>query len=356
MPLSNLKEISKQLHKWYLVNKRELPWRDSSDPYTIWISEIILQQTRVVQGIDYYYRFIKQLPNVKALAEADEDDVLKLWQGLGYYSRARNLHAAAKEIIILHNGIFPTEYDEIKKLKGIGDYTAAAISSFAYNKAYAVVDGNVYRVLSRLFGISTPIDSSKGKKEFAQRAQELIDKKNPGLHNQAIMEFGALFCIPTNPNCENCIFNNACVAFKTESVNILPIKEKKTKQRKRYFNYFYINNNGNTYLQKRTQKDVWQNLYEFPLIETDNEADIIKLLEYPILKDILADSDYSINSKPFKTKHILSHQTIFATFYKMNANHIKDNKLQLIKTKINELDQYAISRLTEIFLESEDFI
>ncbi|MFZ4583041.1 MAG: A/G-specific adenine glycosylase, partial [Paludibacter sp.] len=231
---------SKTLINWYEHNKRELPWRDISDPYRIWISEIILQQTRVNQGISYYLRFVDRFPDVKALATAHEDEVLKYWQGLGYYSRARNLHKTAQIIVEKHNGNFPNSYTEIVQLKGIGAYTAAAICSFAYNQPYGVVDGNVYRVLSRLFAIQTPIDSSQAKNEFSDLATNLLNNSNPGIHNQAIMEFGALQCVPVQPECNTCPFQKTCKAYELDLVDKLPIKASKTKVRERFFNYFFI--------------------------------------------------------------------------------------------------------------------
>ena len=225
---------------WYKKNKRELPWRNETDAYKIWLSEIILQQTQVIQGTSYYLKFTKNYPKISQLANATEDEVLKMWQGLGYYSRARNLHATAKFIQKEHKGVFPANFNDIKALKGIGDYTAAAISSFAFNLPHAVVDGNVYRVLSRLFGIETPIDSGQGKKEFQLLATDLMDKKDPGQYNQAIMEFGSQYCKPNKPNCEACIFSSKCFAFKAEKVNEFPVKVKKIKIKNRYLNYVVL--------------------------------------------------------------------------------------------------------------------
>ncbi|MBV5343686.1 A/G-specific adenine glycosylase, partial [bacterium] len=266
MPQHN---ISKALTNWYNQNKRELPWRDITDPYRIWISEIILQQTRVNQGMRYYLRFVERFPDVKTLAVAEEDEVLKYWQGLGYYSRARNIHKTAKIITEKHKGIFPKNHSDILLLKGIGEYTAAAICSFAYNQPYAVVDGNVFRVLSRVFGIETPIDSTSGKKEFTQLAEKLLDKKEPGLHNQSIMEFGALQCVPVQPDCGVCPLQTVCKAYSLNMADKLPVKATKTKVRERFFNYFYIEYQDKIFIQKRSEKDIWQNLYELPLVESD---------------------------------------------------------------------------------------
>ncbi len=243
-------KIRQILKDWYEQNKRDLPWRNTKDAYKIWISEIILQQTRVNQGYNYYLRFIERFPNVKSLAEAEEQEVLKHWQGLGYYSRARNLHKTAKSVISEFNGKFPLHYNDILSLSGIGEYTAAAISSFAYNQPYAAVDGNIFRVLSRLVANETPIDTSKGKKEFTGIAKKLLDKNNPGTHNQAIMEFGAMYCTPKNPDCENCPLKEFCKAYKLNVVELLPIKQGKTKVTNRYFNYFFIKKNCKRHLAK----------------------------------------------------------------------------------------------------------
>lgn len=258
------RNFSNAIENWYKEYKRELPWRDSADPYVIWISEIILQQTRVVQGYDYFVRFMKRFPDVATLAEADEDEVMKYWQGLGYYSRARNLHAAAKSM----NGVFPKTYPEVRALKGVGEYTAAAICSFAYNMPYAVVDGNVYRVLSRYLGIDTPIDSTEGKKLFAAVADELLDRKNPALYNQAIMDFGAIQCSPQTPNCMFCPLADSCAALAKGTVAELPVKQHKIKTTNRYFNYIYVRMGVHTFINKRTGNDIWRNLFELPLIET----------------------------------------------------------------------------------------
>lgn len=243
-------DFSTQIIEWYRTNKRDLPWRKTKNPYQIWLSEIILQQTRVEQGLSYYLKFIEKYPSIKDLANAPQDEVLKLWQGLGYYSRARNLHYTSKVITDKYKGEFPATYKEILDLKGIGEYTAAAISSFSFNLPYPVIDGNVYRVLSRVFDIDTPIDSTLGKKEFKELAYELINKNNPSEYNQAIMEFGALYCKPQSPDCENCIFTSTCLAFKTKKINELPVKSKKLKQKNRYFNYLVFIDEDYTYLKK----------------------------------------------------------------------------------------------------------
>jgi A/G-specific adenine glycosylase len=343
------KYISKSLIKWYEANKRELPWRDISDPYRIWISEIILQQTRVNQGLSYYLRFIERFPDVKALAIANEDEVLKYWQGLGYYSRARNLHKTAQIIAEKHKGKFPNSYTDIVLLKGIGAYTAAAVCSFAYNQAYAVVDGNVYRVLSRLFAIETPIDSNKAKKEFSELATNMLDKSKPGIHNQAIMEFGALQCIPVQPDCNACPFQKTCKAYKLDLVDKLPIKASKTKVRERFFNYFLIQYQTKIYIQKRTEKDIWQNLYELPLIESNKLFEPEEIGTNDFLTNI---ENIEISSTTSNFKHILSHQRIFARFFAVTVSDKNNYINQLIEINCNEIDNYAVSRLTSLFLET----
>jgi A/G-specific adenine glycosylase len=344
--------ISNILTGWYKQNKRDLPWRNISDPYRIWISEIILQQTRVNQGMSYYLRFIERFPTVNILAEANEDDVLKYWQGLGYYTRARNLHKAAKQIVLDFAGVFPIQHSNLLKLAGIGDYTAAAICSFAYNQTYAVVDGNVYRVLSRVFGIETPIDTNSGKKEFALLAQNLISQSEPGLHNQAIMEFGALQCTPSSPDCMNCPLNSHCRAFELKIVSDLPLKSQKTKVTNRYFNYLFIELQGNTFLQKRKAKDVWQNLYEFPLIETDHllsPGELIENLDFKSLLNGISETDILKISNPMK--HVLSHRVIYAQFISIKISNLSESFCHFNQISMSELDNYAVSRLMELFLE-----
>jgi len=307
--------ISEKLIKWFKQNKRDLPWRNTSEPYKVWLSEIILQQTRVAQGLPYYYSFINAFPTVYDLAKAPELKVLKLWQGLGYYSRARNLHYAAKDIVKNYGGVFPKDFNQLKKLKGVGDYTAAAIASFCFNKPHAVVDGNVYRVLARLFAIDIPINSTEGNKQFAILAEELLDKKNPGMYNQAIMEFGALYCTPHNPDCENCIFNTICQSGNAKKALLYPVKIANKKVTTRYFEYFIIIHKENTYTQKRTEKDIWKNLYQFPMLEYVEKKKNIKVIDdfkIEILKS--STKSFEIIKQTAYKKHQLSHQTIFARF------------------------------------------
>tara|TARA_B110000046_G_scaffold173759_1_gene196661 strand:+ start:13051 stop:14148 length:1098 start_codon:yes stop_codon:yes gene_type:complete len=343
-----------QLLSWYSLNKRDLPWRNTNSAYNIWLSEIILQQTRVAQGMDYYIKFTTHYPTVKSLAEANEEDVLKDWQGLGYYSRARNLHNAAKFIKENHGGLFPSSYDKIRNLKGVGDYTAAAIASFAFNLPYAVVDGNVYRLLSRLFGIETPIDSTLGKKVFSQLAQELLAEDNPAEHNQAIMEFGALQCVPKNPNCEICPFVDSCIAFKNNQIDELPIKEKKLKQKKRYLNYLIIESEDELLVNKRESKGIWQNLYDFPLVETTKSTSKKLLVKDESFIKLLNNMEFKVRATSEERKHTLSHQILFAKFYHLsidsNLSQIEGN-FERIK-KINLIEK-PIPKLIENYLKEE---
>ncbi len=345
-------QFSKSVINWYSINKRDLPWRETKDPYCIWLSEIILQQTQVKQGLPYYHKFLEEFPSVFHLAKADESKVLKLWQGLGYYSRARNLHAASKYIVEELNGQFPNTYKEILKLKGVGDYTASAIASICFNEITAVVDGNVYRVLSRYFGIDTPINATKGIKEFKQLAQELIDKKQPAEFNQAIMEFGAMHCKPQNPSCNTCPFNKSCMALAKHRIKELPVKLKKNKVKKRYFNFLvFISEDERTILEQREGKGIWQNLYQFPLVETKSEMSF-KDLSNEIKKHEL------IGGKPFKLSlyneesiiHKLSHQHLNTKFWIVNVEHL------LVKgISISKINEYAVPILIGNFIENFNF-
>lgn len=341
--------ISDKLISWYKKNKRDLPWRNTNDPYKIWLSEIILQQTQVVQGLNYYIKFTENFPTVLDLAKAPEDKVMRLWQGLGYYSRARNLHVAAKAIKLNHKGKFPNTYDSIKELKGVGDYTAAAVASFAFDLPHAVVDGNVYRVLSRLFNIETAINSTQGKKDFQLLADELMNKKQPALHNSAIMEFGALWCKPQNPKCEDCPLQAQCLAFQNKTVAQLPVKDKKVKLKNRYLHYFIFNYKNSVYIQKRTEKDIWQNLYEFYLIETAQPEPAEVLLKDKTLKKII--KKFKVISISTAKKHVLSHQHLYATFYEIAIKNPINSKF-LIKVKRDNLNNYGMPQLINKYLKS----
>ena len=340
--------FSKKLIVWYLQNKRDLPWRNTNNPYHIWLSEIMLQQTRVLQGLPYYLKFIEAYPKVEDLASAPEDEVLKLWQGLGYYSRARNLHATAKRVANEMEGIFPNNYKDLLKLKGVGDYTASAIASISFNQPEAVVDGNVYRVLSRFFGISTPINSTAGQKEFKQLAQELIDKEQPGTFNQAIMEFGARYCVPQNPDCENCIFNDSCVAFQQKKVAQLPVKIKSKPVKQRFFNYLVIlSENERTVLQQRNGKGIWHKLYEFPLIETSKEIEVSELQKLPQFQDF-SDKINIRNISLYNEEavvHKLSHQHLNTRFWIIETLDETESSVA-----ISEIESYAVPVLIANFV------
>ena len=335
------------IYKWYNINKRDLPWRKDRDPYKIWLSEIILQQTRVEQGKNYFYSFVENYPTVNDLANAHEDEVLKLWQGLGYYSRARNLHASAKIIASQYNGIFPNDYKSILALKGVGPYTAAAIASIAFSLPYPAVDGNIYRVLSRYYGIETPIDSTAGKKEFQQLAEDLIQGQDPGMHNQALMEFGALQCVPKSPICENCPVADSCFAYKNGLISQLPIKEKKTKQRHRYFYYYLYDMGDSILLDKRSGNDIWQNLYQLPLIEHKKALSDSELLEadHPV-----KHLQVNIKNISGQKKHVLSHQIIHAKLIYLEVQSNFNNPSPLIRVNKKDISKFAVSRLVEQFL------
>jgi A/G-specific adenine glycosylase len=328
--------FSNTLTKWYLQNKRDLPWRKTTHSYPIWLSEIILQQTRVAQGMPYFYNFMTAFPTVFDLANANEEHVLKLWQGLGYYSRARNLHKTAQIVANEMGGVFPDNYTDLLKLKGVGEYTAAAIASFSYNECVPVVDGNVFRVLSRYFDIETDISLPAAKKEFAALAYEVMSKDSPALFNQAIMEFGALQCVPKSPDCSNCIFNSSCAALQKKKVDQLPVKLKKTKVRNRYFNYLVVQDDlSNTIIQKRTAKGIWYNLYEFPLYETDKVEDFDTVAHYVkqhFFEENKIESLLEYNEESII--HKLSHQHLHIKFWKVSLKGIIENGIDLETAKI----------------------
>jgi A/G-specific adenine glycosylase len=337
-----MKSFSKKLIEWYNPSSRNLPWKQTKDAYKIWLSEIILQQTRVEQGTPYYLAFVHQYPTVKMLAEAPLDDVLKLWEGLGYYSRARNLHSAAKQVMELHNGKFPETYPEIIALKGIGNYTAAAISSFAYHLPHAVVDGNVYRVLARVFDIETPIDSTEGKKQFEQLANQLLDKKNPSTHNQAMMDLGAIVCKPQNPLCEQCPFSSDCKALELNKISLLPVKAKKLIKKERYLHYFVMYDDEHIYIQQRGEQDIWKGLYEFPVEETK-----VKLLTE---KSPLGDLGvYTVI--PLSYKQTLTHQYIYAYFYEMKLKKLPNLDISCLKILKKDILNFAFPKIIRSYLK-----
>lgn len=315
--------FQQELTSWYLVNKRNLPWRHTQDPYIIWLSEVILQQTRVEQGLPYFNRFLEAYPAVADFAAATETQVLKLWQGLGYYSRGRNMLFTARQIMDLYGGVFPVSYRELIKLKGVGEYTAAAISSFSSGEAMAVLDGNVFRVLSRYFGISTPINSTSGKKQFSELAQSLIGDQDPALYNQAIMEFGALQCKPKSPDCEICPLVLSCYAKNNNLIPSLPVKLKTVKVRTRYINYFICENDDKVLVNKRILEDIWQHLYDFPSIETLTEADVN---HEEFTEKVKQNFGSAVVIRPLmQVKHLLTHQIIYVQFFGLDNYIINFN-------------------------------
>lgn len=347
--------FSNRLIRWYLDSKRDLPWRHTIRPYFIWLSEIIMQQTRVAQGLPYYMEFISKYPDVHQLAQASEEEILKTWQGLGYYSRARNLHATAIYISEKRNGEFPQTYQELLQLKGVGDYTASAIASICYDLPEAVVDGNVFRVLSRVFGISTPINSGEGKKKFKKLAQELIDPAHPGDFNQAIMEFGATQCVPRNPDCASCIFQKECFAFQNGRIYEFPVKLKSKPVKKRYFNYIIpISPINATVLNQRTEKDIWKKLYEFPLIETQKKIGVKELKAHAEFKKFEVWNIQSLHAHNEKLiVHKLSHQHIYTRFWILKTSSSPDEFISLDKLTSFPVPVLIEDFINEVFQESQ---
>lgn len=339
--------FSNTLIMWYLLNKRDLPWRKTKEPYFIWLSEIILQQTKIAQGTSYYLKFIDRFNKISHLANASEDEILKLWQGLGYYSRARNLHHTAQFIDQHLDGVFPNKYTDLIQLKGIGDYTASAILSICFNKPHATVDGNVYRVLSRYFGVSTVINSPKGIKEFKKLAQLTLDHQKPGTHNQAIMEFGAIVCKPKIPNCNTCPLNNSCYALQNNLTKELPIKINKVKIRNRFFNFLVVDNGVQTVITQRIGKDIWKNLFEFPLYESDSLISAEDLINTNEFHKLIGSQNFTLK-KFNKTQiiHKLTHQNLYTTFWIIN-----------IKGELNDtvlwknISDFAIPTLIQNFID-----
>ena len=346
--------IQYTLINWYEENHRNLPWRNDPTPYQVWLSEVILQQTRVNQGWDYYLRFVEKWPTVTDLAAASEVEVLKLWQGLGYYSRARNLHHCAQQVVAEYGGKFPADFEKLKQLKGIGDYTAAAIASIAYNLPHAVVDGNVYRVLARLYDIETPININEGQKLFAQLADELLNHEQPGLHNQAMMEFGALHCTPKNPNCLLCPLQAQCLAFAHQTVMQRPVKLAKVKVATRYFNYLILKINDSVYLHKRSDNDIWKNLYDFPCIESQKPMTVEEVIATEAFTQIIDNKPFTIIKSSSVFTHKLTHRTLLAQFIEIKL----EQELLQIETKglflahETELGSFPIPRLIDLYLNN----
>jgi A/G-specific adenine glycosylase len=345
--------FSLRLLSWFLRHRRILPWRDTNDPYAIWISEVLLQQTRIDQGIVYYQRFLGAFPDVSALAAAPEEKVLRLWQGLGYYSRARNLHQAARYIMAERGGCLPESHRDWLGIRGVGPYTAAAIASIAYGEAVAALDGNGYRVLSRIFAIRESIDTSAGRKAFQELAEELIDRKNPGDFNQALMDFGSLVCKPARPLCTECIFQRECLAFNHRSVDTFPVRKPKKTTRTRYFYYFLFYREEDFFIQQRKGDDIWKNLFELPLIETPEPLPGDQFLDHPMWQELFpAGSGFIFTHSPVSYRHLLTHQVIQATFFRVeiNADAAGHIKKYFIQSDGKHFDSLAKPRLIEKFM------
>jgi A/G-specific adenine glycosylase len=337
------KHFTEKLLYWYNINKRDLPWRNTRNPYYIWLSEVILQQTRVEQGLPYFYRFIEKFPTLTDLALAEPDEVLRIWQGLGYYSRARNLIRCAYVLYHEFNGKFPQKQEELRKLKGIGDYTSAAIASFAFKEKVPVIDGNVYRVLTRFLGIDKNISSAEGKITIFNIANNSLPGKDSDTFNQAVMEFGALQCIPKNPRCETCVMNLECYSFKNKTQSVFPIKKQKIKKRERFFNYVVFKSNHLLYLKKRQEKDIWHGLYDFKLVESDHLMEEDQVLENTGFKCSTEDWILEYSSRNYR--HVLTHQNIWARFYIVE---IGSNILTQRELKEQELKKFNLTEVQEL--------
>ena len=342
--------IGQKLVDWYEINKRNLPWRDTEDPYLVWVSEVILQQTRVAQGLDYYCRFVDAFPDIFSLARADLDDVLKIWQGLGYYSRARNMFYAAQHIINVYQGKFPSTYDKLLTIRGIGDYTASAIASLAFGQAVPVIDGNVNRVIARLFGIQQPVNKPAGQKEIRAHAEKLMLRDVSGTYNQAIMEFGALQCVPKNPDCKGCIFKQICVAFQSGLVGVLPAKVKTAKMTTRYFHYLHVKFGNHTYIRQRTDGDIWTGLYEFPMIETDTETTLAELSRTPAWQSYFAGQTPLVNAASHEVTHRLTHRILKIRFYKITVSQLIYGE-NIIEIPANDIYRYAVPKVIDKYLK-----
>ncbi len=338
---------------WYSQNKRDLPWRHTSDPYRIWISEVILQQTRVDQGLDYYQRFLERFPDVDSLAMAQEEEVMKLWQGLGYYTRARNLHEAAKSIVHDHDSVFPVKYDDIRRLKGVGDYSAGAIASIAFNQPHPVIDGNVMRVVARYKGIKEPVSYAPGKKQVREFLEHQLDPERPGIFNQAVMELGALVCKPARPLCERCPLSEKCVACRKRLTSELPLVKKPVRVAKRYFHYLIIYSRNNpdlsVWINKRKGNDIWKNLYDFPLIETETETNDEQFLELKSWKKISGKYPLTIEQSINFPRYLLSHRELFARFLIIHSDEYFNN--DYIRIPFMDIHNYPVPRLIEKFLK-----
>ena len=346
--MSSVSWFAKALAPWYREHHRPLPWRATRDPYRIWLSEVMLQQTRVDQGIGYYHRFLEAFPTVHDLAAASEREVLRLWQGLGYYSRARNLHAAARQVVREHGGRFPADHAALRALPGVGDYTAAAVASIAFGLPEPVVDGNVYRVLARVFGIADSIDGTSGRRTFRELAARLLDPADPGTHNQAVMELGATVCTPKNPDCRHCPLQARCAALATGTVGQLPVKAGKAKSRGRYFNYLHITDGNRIYMRQRTGKDIWQGLYELPLLESPGPLTRRSL---KAALDHAFGSGWTIGDEEMEQRHVLSHQVIHAVFWQVEPPPQAALPVEWKRVGRRKLGQLAVPRVIERWME-----
>ncbi len=344
-----MSRIAPILLDWYAREGRDLPWRRTRDAYRIWLSEVILQQTRVAQGLAYYERFTARFNDVAALAAASEDEVLKLWQGLGYYSRARNLHAAAQQVVAHFGGVFPTAFDELRSLRGVGEYTAAAIASAAVDAPCAVVDGNVYRVLARLYDLDLPIDTAAGKQAFATLARQELDVAHAGRYNQAIMDFGALQCTSSAPSCADCPLGNQCLALAAGTVGERPVKQGRTKVRERWFNYLHILCGERTLLRRRGAGDIWQGLYEFPLIETQTAVDWEACASAPAFRALVGDAPWRLTACETMPCHQLSHQRLHAVFYRIETPSWSP-AAEAMAVEQEAVGDYAVPRLIDRYL------
>jgi A/G-specific adenine glycosylase len=352
-PLNRTGKFSSLLLHWHLEkNDRKMPWKGEKDPYKIWLSEVILQQTRVEQGMEYYYKFISEFPTIQELAAAPDAKIYKLWEGLGYYNRCKNLIETARFISSELNAVFPNEYDQLKSLKGVGDYTAAAIASFAFNKPYAVVDGNVNRVLSRVFGITKALNTAAGRKYFSHLASELLDKNNPSIYNQALMDFGAVVCRPVHPHCESCVFKKYCFALKNNAIGQLPVKEKKAGIKRRWFYYLQIFHGNRVCIRKRTAKDIWANLYEFVLIETVKETPVNNILKEAVKRGILREKKFTLRAVSSLHHQQLSHQKISGRFIELSV--LQKPRIPGLKCVFpSQLGRYPFPRFIHAWLKNK---
>jgi A/G-specific adenine glycosylase len=345
--------FSHLIMQWYGENKRDLPWRHTNDPYRIWVSEVILQQTRVEQGLAYYHRFVERFPDVESLARAEEEEVMKLWQGLGYYSRARNMHYSARALYRENQSRFPASYDEIRRMRGVGDYSASAISSIAYGEVQPVVDGNVLRVVARFVGIYEPVNTPAVRKKVREILEKLIDTDQPGIFNQAIMELGALVCKPKQPLCLHCPVGQDCFAYRNELTRDLPVLTKARPLKIRYFHYLVIISNQEKehfiWLRKRTGEDIWKNLYDFPLVEAESELSPEDLENNQQWKDISGSYNLTISPVVETARHLLSHRELRVKFILITSNDF--NHPEYLKVKLAELHKYPIPRLIENYLK-----